>query len=47
MNHPISGMCSPPDSVPLLQFLVRAVNAKRIVECGVFSGEDLCVLQME
>ena len=40
MEHPISGMCSPADSVPLLQFLLRAVNAKKVVECGVFTGES-------
>ena len=39
MEHPISGMCSPPDAVPLLQFMLRAINAKKVVECGVFSGQ--------
>ncbi|CAL8470927.1 g10469 [Coccomyxa elongata] len=38
MKHRRAGMCSPPDSIPLLQLLVHLVNAKKIVEVGVFTG---------
>ena len=31
-------MCSPPDSIPILQMLVRLTNARRVVEVGVFTG---------
>ena len=31
-------MCSPPDSIPILQMLVRITNARRVVEVGVFTG---------
>ncbi len=40
MKHRRAGMCSPPDSIPLLQLLVQLVNAKKIVEVGVFTGEQ-------
>jgi len=33
-----SGMCSPPDSIPLLQMLVKLTQAEKIVEVGVFTG---------
>ena len=29
---------SPPDSIPVLQMLVRLTNARRVVEVGVFTG---------
>ncbi|CAL5228799.1 g11996 [Coccomyxa viridis] len=32
------GMCSPPDSIPLLQMMVKLTQAKKIVEVGVFTG---------
>lgn len=35
VKHSWGGMCSPPDSIPMLQLL----QAKRIVEVGVFTGE--------
>jgi predicted O-methyltransferase YrrM len=38
MEHPRSGMCSPPDSVPLLQLLMRSIGAKKVAEVGVFTG---------
>jgi predicted O-methyltransferase YrrM len=38
MQHPRLGMCSPPDSIPILQMLARLTDAKLIVEVGVFTG---------
>ncbi|KAK9903920.1 hypothetical protein WJX75_000536 [Coccomyxa subellipsoidea] len=38
MTHKRAGMCSPPDSIPLLQLLVQLLSAKKIVEVGVFTG---------
>ncbi len=38
MKHARAGMCSPPDSIPLLQLMVQLLNAKKIVEVGVFTG---------
>ena len=32
------GMCSPPESIPLLQMMVKLTQAKKIVEVGVFTG---------
>jgi O-methyltransferase len=34
MQHPRVGMCSPPDSVPILQMLAKLTEAKLIVEVG-------------
>ena len=39
MEHERKGMCSPPDSIPLLQMLVRLTNARKVVEVGVFTGK--------
>lgn len=39
MEHSKKGMCSPPDSIPLLQMLVRLTNAQKVVEVGVFTGK--------
>lgn len=39
VKHSWGGMCSPPDSIPMLQLLVQLLQAKRIVEVGVFTGE--------
>ena len=39
MKHARKGMCSPPDSIPLLQMLVRLTQAKNVVEVGVFTGK--------
>lgn len=41
MTHKRAGMCSPPDSIPLLQLLVQLLSAKKIVEVGVFTGENI------
>ena len=38
LKHRRGGMCSPPDSIPILQMLVRLTNAQRVVEVGVFTG---------
>ena len=38
MQHPRLGMCSPPDSIPILQMLARLTEARLIVEVGVFTG---------
>jgi len=38
LKHRRGGMCSPPDSIPILQMLVRLTNARRVVEVGVFTG---------
>lgn len=35
------GMLSPPDSIAILQMLVRLTHAKRVVEVGVFTGASL------
>ena len=40
-----SGMCSPPDSIPLLQMMVKLTQAKKIVEVGVFTGATLPIGQ--
>ncbi len=37
MRQKRSGMCSPPDSIPLLQMMVKLTQAKKIVEVGVFT----------
>ena len=37
-------MVSPPDSIPILQMLVRLTNARRVVEVGVFTGCDTIIL---
>ena len=39
MQQKRSGMCSPPDSIPLLQMMVKLTQAKKIVEVGVFTGD--------
>ena len=38
MQHPRVGMCSPPDSIPILQILAKLTEARLIVEVGVFTG---------
>jgi len=38
LQHPRAGMCSPPDSVAVLQQLLRLVGAKKVIEVGVFTG---------
>lgn len=38
MEHTRAEMCSPPDSVPFLQLMMKLVNAKKVVEVGVFTG---------
>jgi predicted O-methyltransferase YrrM len=38
MQHPRVGMCSPPDSIPILQMLAKLTEARLIVEVGVFTG---------
>ena len=40
-----SGMCSPPDSIPLLQMLVKLTQAEKIVEVGVFTGAPLHIIR--
>lgn len=35
-------MCSPPDSVAVLQQLLRLVGAKKVIEVGVFTGAWQC-----
>ncbi len=35
-------MCSPPDSVAVLQQLLRLVGAKKVIEVGVFTGACKC-----
>lgn len=40
VKHEWGGMCSPPDSIPLLQLLVQLLHAKKIAEVGVFTGES-------
>lgn len=39
--HTRSGMCSPPDSIPLLQMMIKLTQARKIVEVGVFTGVHL------
>ncbi|EIE20243.1 O-methyltransferase [Coccomyxa subellipsoidea C-169] len=39
VKHEWGGMCSPPDSIPLLQLLVQLLHAKKIAEVGVFTGK--------
>ena len=38
MQHPRLGMCSPPDSIPILQMLARLTDARLVIEVGVFTG---------
>lgn len=38
LAHPYAGMVSPPDSVAILQQLLRLVGAKLVIEVGVFTG---------
>lgn len=38
LAHPRAAMCSPPDSVAILQQLLRLVGAHVVVEVGVFTG---------
>lgn len=38
LEHPRAAMCSPPDSVAILQQLLRMIGAKVVVEVGVFTG---------
>ncbi len=33
-----AGMCSPPDSIPVLQQFMRLTEAKKAIEVGVFTG---------
>lgn len=43
LQHPRAGMCSPPDSVAVLQQLLRLVGAKKVIEVGVFTGEMVII----
>ena len=45
MKQSRSGMCSPPDSIPLLQMMVMLTQAKKVVEVGVFTGATLNVIR--
>lgn len=36
--HQRGGMTSPPDSIAILQLLVKLSNAKTVIEVGVFTG---------
>lgn len=38
LEHARAGMLSPPDSIAILQMLVRLIGAKRAIEVGVFTG---------
>ena len=41
LKHPQSIMCSPPESVPVLQILLQLMKARTVVEVGVFTGAVL------
>ncbi len=43
LKHPRAGMVSPPDSIAILQMLAKLVDAKKILEIGVFTGPGACI----
>ena len=40
LKHKRGLMVSPPDSIPILQLLLKLTNAKKVVEVGVFTGSS-------
>ena len=45
-KHPKSYTASPPDTLAIVQNLVRISNAKRCIEIGVYTGDQLIQLQL-
>ena len=40
LEHRRGMMVSPPDSIPILQLLLKLTKAKKVVEVGVFTGSS-------